>query len=98
LYRVLWETLEPPSEFSAAWFEMNRGYSNGIRRALRHGARHGITVSDLDTDVTADLAELLFERPTFTRLIMGWDEDVTDDDVAGVIEGMLGTGVHPAAE
>jgi AcrR family transcriptional regulator len=97
LYRVLWETLEPPSEFSAAWVEMNRGYSDGIRRVLRHGVRQGITVGDLDIDVTADLAELLFERSTLTRLILGWDDDVSDDEAARLIADLLGTGVQPAA-
>jgi AcrR family transcriptional regulator len=96
LYRVLWETLEPPSEFSAAWVEMNRGYSDGIRRALRHGTRQGITVPDLDIDVTADLAELLFERSTLTRVILGWDDDVSDDEAARLIADLLGTGVQPA--
>jgi AcrR family transcriptional regulator len=97
LYRVLWETLEPPSPFSEAWIEMHDSNRDAIARALRHGKRRGATVPDLDVPLTAELAVLLFERPTFTRLIMGWDEDVTDDDVTAVIEGMLGTGVHPGA-
>jgi AcrR family transcriptional regulator len=95
LYRVLWETLEPPSAFSEAWIEMHNSNRDAIARALRHGKRQGVTVPDLDVPLTAEVAVLLFERPSFTRLIMGWDEDVTDDDVAGVIEGMLGTGVRP---
>jgi AcrR family transcriptional regulator len=94
LYRVLWETLEPPSEFSSAWVEMNRAYSDGIRRALRHGARQGITVENLDVDVTADLAELLFERSTLTRVMLGWDQDVSDDDAARLIADLLGSGVR----
>jgi AcrR family transcriptional regulator len=94
LYRVLWETLEPPSSFGEAWIEMHNANRDAIARALRHGKRRGATVADLDIPLTAELAVLLFERPTFTRLILGWDGDVTDDDVAGVIEGMLGSGVH----
>jgi len=93
LYRVWWESLEPPSEFSKAWVKMHAAYRRGFAVALKHGKRTGITVPDLDVDLTAELAVLLFERPTFTRLVLGWDGETTDDQVAQTIEALLGTGL-----
>jgi AcrR family transcriptional regulator len=95
LYRVLWEALEPPSEISEAWKKMHNGYRTQFARALRHGKRSGVTVPDLDIELTAELAVLVFERPTFTRLILGWDEQISDEQITRLIEGMLGSGIRP---
>jgi len=93
LYRVWWESLEPPSEFSEAWVRMHDDYRRGFAAALKRGQRAGVTAPDLDIALTSELAVLLFERPTFTRLVLGWDEETTDDQVAEMMEALLGSGL-----
>jgi AcrR family transcriptional regulator len=95
LYRVWWESLEPPSEFSEAWVETHKTYRRELSKAFEQGKAQGVTVPGLDIGLAAELAVLLFERPTFTRLVLGWDEDTDDDQTGALIETLLGSGFGP---
>jgi AcrR family transcriptional regulator len=95
LYRVWWESLEPPGEFSEAWVETHDTYRREFAKAFKQGEAQGVTAPGLDLGLAAELAVLLFERPTFTRLVLGWDEDTDDDQTAALIEALLGSGFGP---
>jgi len=93
LYRVWWELLDPPNEFSDLWAEVHEGYRKGFVAALKRGERAGVTKPGLDIEFTAELAVLLFERPTYTRIVLGWDSEIEDDQVAAVTDALLGSGL-----
>jgi AcrR family transcriptional regulator len=93
LYRVWWESLDPPNEFSDVWVEVHEGYRKGFVAALKRGSRTGVTRPDLDVDLVAELAVLLFERPTYSRIVLGWDSEVEDDQVSAVTAALLGSGL-----
>jgi len=93
LYRVWWELLDPPNEFSEVWVEVHEGYRKGFVAALKRGQRAGVTKPGLDIELTAELAVLLFERPTYSRIVLGWDGEIEDDEVAAVTDALLGSGL-----
>jgi AcrR family transcriptional regulator len=93
LYRVWWESLDPPTEFSDMWVEVHEGYRKGFAAALRRGKRTGVTRPDLDVELAAELAVLLFERPIYSRIVLRWDPDGEDDQVTDVTAALLGTGL-----
>lgn len=93
LYRVWWESLDPPNEFSDVWVEVHEGYRNGFVAAFKRGRRTGVTRPDLDVELLAELAVLLFERPTYSRIVLGWDSEVEDDQVSAVTTALLGSGL-----
>lgn len=93
LYRVWWESLDPPNEFSDVWVEVHEGYRKGFVAAFKRGRRTGVTRPDLDVDLVAELAVLLFERPTYSRIVLGWDSEVEDDQQSAVTAALLGSGL-----
>jgi AcrR family transcriptional regulator len=93
LYRVWWESLDPPNEFSDVWVEVHEGYRKGFVAAFKRGRRTGVTRPDLDVELLAELAVLLFERPTYSRIVLGWDSEVEDDQVSAVTAALLGSGL-----
>jgi AcrR family transcriptional regulator len=93
LYRVWWESLDPPNEFSDVWVEVHEGYRKGFVAAFKRGRRTGVTRPDLDVELLAELAVLLFERPTYSRIVLGWDSEVEDDQVSAVTTALLGSGL-----
>ena len=93
LYRVWWESLDPPNEFSDVWVEVHEGYRKGFVAAFKRGRRTGVTRPDLDVDLVAELAVLLFERPTYSRIVLGWDSEVEDEQQSAVTTALLGSGL-----
>jgi len=93
LYRVWWESLDPQNEFSDVWVEVHEGYRKGFIAALKRGGRTGVTRPDLDVELVAELAVLLFERPTYSRIVLGWDAEIEDHQVSAVTTALLGSGL-----
>jgi hypothetical protein len=72
-----------------------RGLCLSLPRERHDGHRHGPlhSAADLDVELVAELAVLLFERPTYARIVLGWDSEVEDDQVSAVTTALLGSGL-----
>jgi hypothetical protein len=75
------------------WVEVHEEYRKGFAAALRRGKRTGVTRPDVDVELAAELAVLLFERPVYSRIVLRWDPDGEDDQVTDVTAALLGTGL-----
>jgi AcrR family transcriptional regulator len=98
LYRVWWELLEPPSEFTDAWTALHESYTSDIGKTLTDAKKAGLVHDDLDVGIASEIIVALFERPTFTRVVLGWDDDVPDEDVARLADALIrgqGLGSQP---
>ncbi len=96
LYRVWRELIEPGNEFEHAWTAMRQRFQQGIATVVRHGQRTGVVNSQLDPVVVSELVVAMFDQPSYTRLDLGWDVTTSDEDVAEVMEHLLGQGLRAA--
>ncbi|MGZ6985097.1 MAG: hypothetical protein ACXVKP_09330, partial [Ilumatobacteraceae bacterium] len=90
------ELIEPGNEFEHAWTAMRRRFQQGIATVVRHGQRTGVVNAQLDPVVVSELVVAMFDQPSYTRLDLGWDVTTSDEDVAEVMEHLLGEGLRVA--
>jgi AcrR family transcriptional regulator len=102
LFRTWWEVLEPHTEFTDAWVALHEKSRREISAVIDDGKRRGIVDEEVDSAITADLMVSLFERPAYLRIVFGWDDNLSDAEVAEVMAALLGHGLFepppPAAE
>jgi AcrR family transcriptional regulator len=97
IYRAWWELVEPPTEFTAAWVAAHKSYHGDLKAVIKAGQRTGIISKGLDAEITANLIVAMYERPAYVRIVLGWDADLADDEVADLMTDLLGGGlIHPA--
>ncbi|HEY1510167.1 MAG TPA: TetR/AcrR family transcriptional regulator [Solirubrobacteraceae bacterium] len=97
IYRAWWELIEPPTQFTTAWIATHRSYHGDLKAVITAGQRAGTISDELDPEIAANLIVAMYERPTYVRIVLGWDEDLTDGDVADLMRDLLGGGlVRPA--
>ena len=94
LYRVWRELIEPGNEFEHAWTAMRQRFQQGIAAVVRHGQRSGLVDTGLDPVVVSELVVAMFDQPSYARLDLGWDDTTSDEDVAEVMERLLGHGLR----
>jgi hypothetical protein len=58
-------------------------------RAIRFGQRIGIADPELPPELVAELHSIVYEAVAYSRLILGWDIDTTDEQVAGTVEALF---------
>jgi AcrR family transcriptional regulator len=96
IYRAWWDLLEPETEFTAAWLAIHAGGRDDVEARIKTDQEAGIANPRLDPEITGDLVAMLFERPAYSRNIMAWDEELTDEDISGLIGRLLGDGLLEA--
>lgn len=92
LFRAWWEVLEPPTEFTEAWVNLHNKSRRELTAVIENGKRHQIIAEDVDSETTADLIVAAFERPAYLRIVFGWDEELTDEEMAQTMAKLLGQG------
>jgi AcrR family transcriptional regulator len=90
IFRAWWELLEPPTEFTEAWMALHNKSRGEMVRVIEDGKRRGMIDAKVDTEITADLVVAAFERPVYTKIVLGWD-DHSDEELADLMSRLLGT-------
>lgn len=98
IHRAWWDLLEPATEFTDAWLALHARVRSGIEDAIEEGQSRGDVRSELDPAIVGDLTAMMFERPAYSRNIMAWDEELTDEEVSDLVGRLLGDGLFPAAQ
>jgi AcrR family transcriptional regulator len=93
IYRAWWELIEPSTEFTEAWVATHRAYHNDIKAVVEAGQRRKTISDELDPDITANLIVAMYDRPTYARIVLGWDTDLTDEEIADLMTDLLGGGL-----
>jgi AcrR family transcriptional regulator len=93
IYRAWWDLLEPRTEFTDAWLATHERLAGSIAELVQSGRGEVRPNEALDPEVAGHLAAILFERPAYSRNIMGWDEELTDEEVSDLIGRLLGNGL-----
>ena len=88
IYRAWWDLLEPRTEFTDAWLATHGRLAGSIAELVS---------KDRDPELAGHLGAILFERPAYSRNIMGWDEELTDEEVSDLIGRLLGNGLFAGA-
>jgi AcrR family transcriptional regulator len=96
IYRAWWELIEPPTEFTDAWRATHMKSSGDLKAVIKAGQRKGTISKQLDADITADLIVAMFERPAYSRIVLRWDTDLTDEEIASLMSDLLGGGLIQA--
>ena len=92
------ELVEPPTQFTAAWIATHKRYHGDLKAVIEAGQRRHIISKELDPEITANLIVAMYERPTYARIVLGWDADLSDEDVADLMSDLLGGGlIRPAS-
>jgi AcrR family transcriptional regulator len=92
IYRVWWEVLEPPTEFTRIWLDLHAKSHREMVRVFTKGLAAGIIDKELDTVLVEDLILAMFDRPPYLRIVMGWDDELSDDIMASIMSRFLGRG------
>ena len=91
VFRAWWELLEPPTEFTAAWVAVHDRSRREIGKVIREGQDRGTINSDVDADITAELIVAAFERPVYSRMVLGWEQEYSDEQLVGLMSHLLGS-------
>jgi AcrR family transcriptional regulator len=91
VFRAWWELLEPPTEFTAAWVAVHDRSRREIGKVIREGQDRGTISSDVDADITAELIVAAFERPVYSRMVLGWEQEYSDEQLVGLMSHLLGS-------
>jgi AcrR family transcriptional regulator len=97
IYRAWWDLLEPRTEFTEAWKTLHERFRQDIESVIRRGQEDGTVHGDIDAAIVSELLVMMFERSAYSRNIMVWDEEVTDEDLDKIVSRMLGTGLLRAS-
>jgi AcrR family transcriptional regulator len=93
IYRAWWELLEPRTEFTDAWLSLHGQSRREMTRVVRSGQQAGTVDAGIDPELTADLMLCMFDRPAYTRIVLGWDDELTDEAMADLMTQLLGHGL-----
>ena len=93
IFRAWWELLEPPTEFTEAWLHLHEKSHSEMVAVVESGQRAKIIDKRFDPVITADLIVAAFERPVHARVVLGWDDGTSDDEIADLISRLLGRGL-----
>jgi AcrR family transcriptional regulator len=93
VFRVWWEMLEPPTEFTDAWLRLHEKSRSEMIAVVTDGQRRGTIDERFDPVITADLIVAVFERPVHARVVLEWDDETSDDEIADLISRLLGRGL-----
>jgi AcrR family transcriptional regulator len=93
IFRAWWELLEPPTEFTDAWMRLHEKSRSEMVAVVESGQRRGIIDNQVDPVITADLIVAAFERPVHARVVLGWDDETSDEQIADLISRLLGRGL-----
>ncbi|MCW2991768.1 MAG: putative TetR family transcriptional regulator, partial [Solirubrobacterales bacterium] len=97
IYGAWWQLLQPPTEFTSAWAALHNSFRRAWVKALDRGQADGLIGATVDAEITADLIEATYERCARSRIVMGWDDEVSDEEVAEVMARLLGDGLYAPA-
>jgi AcrR family transcriptional regulator len=98
IYGAWWEQIEPPTEFTEAWVAIHDRFRADWVKLIERGQDDGLISHGIDPAIGADLIVAMFERPTHSRIVMQWDAEVDDAEIADVMADLLGRGLlRPAA-
>jgi AcrR family transcriptional regulator len=92
IFRAWWELLEPDSAFAPHWLAVHDRWRREMIRVVEDGQAIDLIDEEVDSVVTADLIVAAFERQMFVRIILGWEDDATDEEMADVLSQLLGSG------
>jgi len=93
IFRVWWELLEPPTEFTAEWVALHEKSRSEMIAVIKAGRRQGIVDRNVDPEIAADLIVAAFERPAYSKIVLGWDDGTTDEQLADILSRLLGHGL-----
>ncbi len=96
IFRVWWELLEPPTEFTKEWVALHEKSRGEMIAVIEAGQRQGIVDRRVDSEIAADLIVAAFERPAYSKIVLGWDESTSDQQLADVLSRLLGHGLASA--
>lgn len=92
LYRAWWEMLEPPTRFTEVWRSLAAYYRTAIRSALLHAKANGVLADGVNVEIASDIIVSIFERSPLTHIVLGWNEDLADEDLAAAMAALIETG------
>jgi hypothetical protein len=55
------------------------------------GQQHGMIDASVNAEITADLIVAAFERPLYSLLVLGWEEEYQEDSLADLMARLLGS-------
>jgi AcrR family transcriptional regulator len=90
IFRAWWELLEPPTEFTAAWVALHEKSRGEMASVILEGQRQGLIEQSVDPAITADLIVAAFERPVYSKMVLGWEQEYADDRLADLMSHLLG--------
>ncbi len=91
IFKVWWELLEPPTGFTEVWVDLHEKSRKEMAAVIIAGQQHGMIDQGVDPETTADLIVAAFERPVYSLLVLGWEEEYQDDRLADLMARLLGS-------
>jgi AcrR family transcriptional regulator len=91
IFRAWWELLEPPTEFTTAWVALHEKSRREMVAVVLDGQRQGTIDAAVDPEITADLIVAAFERPVYSKMVLGWQQEYADDRLADLMSRLLGS-------
>ncbi|WP_033288957.1 TetR/AcrR family transcriptional regulator [Amycolatopsis jejuensis] len=89
LFRVWQELLQRRAAMAEAWIGLRAHFIDALTKAIRFGQQVGIADPEFDASVVGEIYSLCDESVVYTRLILGWDDDLSDEQVATCVERLL---------
>jgi hypothetical protein len=98
IFRAWWELLEPPNEFTNVWVAIQDRSRRELTAVIETGQKERIIDAAVDPATTADLILAVFERSAYVKIVLGWGDGSSDEELADLISRLLGHGLGaPAA-
>jgi AcrR family transcriptional regulator len=91
IFKAWWELLEPATEFTDAWVALHDKSCREIRQVIREGQRAGNIDAEVDPEITAELIVAAFERPVYSRMVLGWEHEYSDEQLVRLMSHLLGS-------
>jgi AcrR family transcriptional regulator len=92
IYRAWWDLLEPRTEFTDVWLDFRARGLTQLRAAIADAASEHLEAAP-HPEIASELIVMLFERVTYSRNILGWDEELTDEDIGEIVGALVGYGL-----
>ncbi|SFP70577.1 TetR/AcrR family transcriptional regulator [Amycolatopsis rubida] len=89
LFRVWQELLQRRAEAAEPWIGMRANFVDALTKAIRFGQQVGIADAGCDASAVGEIYSLCDESVVYTRLILGWDADLSDERVATCVERLF---------
>ncbi|MFL5843539.1 MAG: TetR/AcrR family transcriptional regulator [Solirubrobacteraceae bacterium] len=91
IWRAWWELLEPPTEFTEAWVALHEKSRSEMVGVIKAGQRDGTIDAAVDPEIAADLVVAAFERPVYSKIVLGWEQEYEDERLAQLMSRLLGS-------